>query len=84
VRNRRDSQTVQRRIERFARALDAPSLDLVGPVEIDEVYVSAEKKGRERTGSRARVACLRVGADRLPATSQPCLSLSIMVLINGT
>jgi transposase-like protein len=29
------------------RALDAPSLDLVGPVEIDEVYVSAGKKGHE-------------------------------------
>jgi len=39
---------MHRRIERFARALDAPSLDLVGPVEIDEVYVSAGKKGRER------------------------------------
>jgi hypothetical protein len=31
---------MHRRIERFTRALDAPSLDLVGPVEIDEVYVS--------------------------------------------
>jgi len=41
-------KTVPRRIECFARALDAPSLDLVGPVEIDEVYVSAGKKGRER------------------------------------
>ena len=41
-------KTMHRRIERFARALDAPSLDLVGPVEIDEVYVSAGKKGRER------------------------------------
>jgi len=41
-------KTIHRRIERFARALDAPSLDLVGPVEIDEVYVSAGKKGRER------------------------------------
>ena len=41
-------KTVHRRIECFARALDAPSLDLVGPVEIDEVYVSAGKKGRER------------------------------------
>jgi hypothetical protein len=39
---------MQQRIERFTRALDAPSLNLVGPVEIDEVYVSAGKKGRER------------------------------------
>ncbi|SDK16433.1 Transposase and inactivated derivatives [Halovenus aranensis] len=41
-------KTIHRRIERFASALDAPSLDLVGPVEIDEVYVSAGEKGRER------------------------------------
>ncbi|WP_254529868.1 IS1595 family transposase [Natrinema gelatinilyticum] len=48
-------KTIHRRIERFARALDAPSLDLVGPVEIDEVYVSAGKKGRERDSwSRSR------------------------------
>ena len=46
-------KTIHRRIERFSEALDAPSLDLVGPVEIDEVYVTAGKKGRER-GSRSR------------------------------
>ncbi len=40
-------KTIHRRIECFARALDALSLD-VGPIEIDEVYVSAGKKGRER------------------------------------
>ena len=41
-------KTMHRRIERFTRALNAPSLTLIGPVEIDEVYVSAGKKGRER------------------------------------
>jgi len=41
-------KTMHRRVERFTRALDAPQLDLVGPVEIDEVYVSAGQKGRER------------------------------------
>jgi transposase-like protein len=41
-------KTIHRRVERFTRALDAPQLDLVGPVEIDEVYVSAGLKGRER------------------------------------
>lgn len=40
-------KTIHRRIERFTRALDAPSLDLLGPIEIDEVYVSARKKGHE-------------------------------------
>ncbi len=41
-------KTMHRRVERFTRALDAPQLDLVGPIEIDEVYVSAGLKGRER------------------------------------
>ena len=41
-------RTVRRRVERFVRALDAPSITLSGPVEIDEVYVSAGLKGRER------------------------------------
>jgi transposase-like protein len=41
-------EAVHRRVERFTKALDAPSLDLQGPVEIDEVYVTAGKKGRER------------------------------------
>ncbi|ELZ81078.1 ISH4-type transposase [Haloferax elongans ATCC BAA-1513] len=41
-------KTMHRRVERFTRALDVPQLNLVGPVEIDEVYVSAGLKGRER------------------------------------
>ncbi|RLM95317.1 IS1595 family transposase [Haloarcula sp. Atlit-7R] len=41
-------RTVRRHVERFARALDAPAIRLSGPVEIDEVYVSAGLKGRER------------------------------------
>ncbi len=44
-------KTVHRRIECFARALDAPSLYLVGPVEIDEVYVSAGKKDTRGRGT---------------------------------
>ncbi|WP_425433526.1 IS1595 family transposase [Halorubrum ezzemoulense] len=39
---------IHRRVERFSEALDAPSLDLRGPVKIDEFYVSAGLKGRER------------------------------------
>lgn len=46
---------IPRRVEQFARTLDAPSLNLVGPVEIDEVYVTAGLKGRERDrDSRSR------------------------------
>ncbi|MDB2275446.1 IS1595 family transposase [Halorubrum ezzemoulense] len=41
-------KTIHRRVECFTEALDAPSLDLRGPVEIDEFYVSAGLKGRER------------------------------------
>jgi len=39
---------LRRRVEQFARTLDAPAINLVGPVEIDEVYVTAGLKGRER------------------------------------
>ncbi len=41
-------RSLRRRVEQFARTLDAPAIDLVGPVEIDEVYVTAGLKGRER------------------------------------
>jgi transposase-like protein len=50
-------KTMHRRIERFARALDAPSLDLVGPVEIDEGYALPGRKAASATPGRARVAC---------------------------
>jgi transposase-like protein len=36
------------RVEQFARTLDAPVPNLTGPVEIDEVYISAGLKGGER------------------------------------
>jgi len=41
-------KTVRWRVERFGEALDAPAIRLSRPVEIDEVYVSAGQKGRER------------------------------------
>jgi transposase-like protein len=41
-------KTVYRRVQRFLRALDAPRPQLEGPVEINEPYVKAGKKGRER------------------------------------
>jgi transposase len=41
-------KTIYRRVQRFLRALDAPQLHLEGPVEIDEFYVKAGCKGRER------------------------------------
>ncbi len=50
-------RSLRRRVEQFARTLDAPAVSLVGPVEIDEFYVSAGKKGRERD-SRSRSRAL--------------------------
>jgi len=47
-------RTLRERVERFARALDAPSMQLSGPVEIDELYVSAGVKARERDGHESR------------------------------
>ncbi len=48
-------KTIYRRVQRFLRALDAPRPHLKGPVEIDEFYVKAGRKGRERDGpSRSR------------------------------
>ncbi|OAQ54135.1 hypothetical protein HTG_00980 [Natrinema mahii] len=40
--------SLRRRVEQFARTLDALAIDLAGPVEIDELYVSAGLRGRER------------------------------------
>jgi transposase-like protein len=53
-------ETVYRRVQRFLRALDAPRPRLEGPVELDELYVKAGLKGRERDGrSRSRGSSTR-------------------------
>jgi transposase-like protein len=53
-------RSLRRRVKQFARTLDAPAISLVGPVEIDEFYVSAGKKGRERDSwSRSRALSKR-------------------------
>jgi len=64
-------KTVYRRVQRFLRALDAPQLQLEGPVEIDEFYVKAGLKGRERDQpSRSRGLSTRgrgtYAEDKLP------------------
>ena len=41
-------KTIYRRVQHFLRVLDAPRFQLNGPVEIDEFYVKAGLKGRER------------------------------------
>jgi hypothetical protein len=38
-------RTLRRRIEQFTGTLDAPSIQSVGPVEVNEVYVSAGLRG---------------------------------------
>ncbi|AGB33887.1 transposase (ISH4) [Natrinema pellirubrum DSM 15624] len=64
-------KTIYRRVQRFLRALDAPRLQLEGPIEIDEFYVKAGLKGRERDGwSRSRGLSTRgrgtYAEDKLP------------------
>ncbi|OYR69597.1 IS1595 family transposase [Halorubrum ezzemoulense] len=53
-------RSLRQRVEQFARTLDVTDISLVGPVEIDEFYISAGKKGRERDGeSRSRALSKR-------------------------
>ena len=64
-------KTIYRRVQRFLRALDAPQLQLEGPIEIDEFYVKAGLKGRERDRpSRSRGLSTRgrgtYAEDKLP------------------
>ena len=49
-------KTIYRRVQHFLRVLDAPRLQLNGPVEIDEFYVKAGLKGRERDGATVALA----------------------------
>ena len=77
-------RSLRRRVEQFARTLDAPAINLVGPVEIDEVYVTAGLKGRERDQSRARVACPRVDEDRTTVTNHRCSRWLIVAAVSAT
>jgi transposase-like protein len=53
-------RSLRRRVKQFARTFDVPAIDLVGLVEIDEVYVTAGLKGRERDQeSRSRALSKR-------------------------
>jgi len=62
---------MHRRIERLTRALDAPSLDLVDPVEIDKMYVSAGKPA-SATASRAGVSRQYMDMSCAAATNHRC------------
>ena len=77
-------KTIYRRVQRFLRALDAPLAHLEGPVEIDELYVKAGLKGRERDHRRARVASPRAGVGHTLRTSHSCLFSQIVAPVNGT
>lgn len=46
-------KTLHRHVEHFTKALDAPSIELCSPTEIDELYVPAGLKGPEPTARRA-------------------------------
>ncbi len=77
-------KTIHRRIACFTRALDSPSLDLVGPFEIDEGMFLPGRKAASATRSRARVACPRAGGVHLTVTSHRCLFSLISAADNGT
>lgn len=47
-------RTLREPVEHYGKALDAPSIRLSGPVEIDELCVSAGMKGCERDGYESR------------------------------
>ena len=66
---------VYRRVQRFLQALDAPRPQFEGPVEIDQLYLNAGKKGRERDGwSRSRGLSTRANVEHMMKTSRPCSS----------
>jgi len=77
-------RSLRRRVEQFARTLDAPAINLVGPVEIDEVYVTAGLKGRERDQSRARVASRNVVVEAMTRISHRCSHSLIVVTVSDT
>ena len=41
-------RSLRRRVEQFARTLDVPAVNLVGQVEVDEVYLNPGLKGQDR------------------------------------
>jgi len=75
---------MHRRIERAGEALDAPSLDLVDPVEIGEVYVNAGRKAASATLGRARVACPHADGVRTMVISHLSSFSLIKALNSGT
>lgn len=77
-------KTIRQRIERFTRAIAALFVDLVGPVETGEVYVSAGKKGRERDGELRSRGLSHAGVFRTSAASHRFLLSLIVAPESGT
>lgn len=49
-------RSLRRRLKRSGELLDVPAISLVDPAEIDELFVSTKRKGRERNRElRSRV-----------------------------
>jgi hypothetical protein len=63
-------RSLRRRVEQFARTLDAPAIDFVGPVEIDEVYVTADTSMKTCTSTPARATrrCCDGGSRHIEAS----------------
>jgi len=77
-------KTVYRRVQRFLRALDAPRPHLEGPVEIDEFYVKAGLKGRERDGWSCSRGLSTRGRGSMLRTNSLCLFSQIVTAVDGT
>ena len=77
-------RSLRRRVEQFARTLDAPAINLVGPVEIDEFYVSAGKKGRERDSRSRSLALSKRGQGRMKRTNRRCSRSLIAAPVSDT
>ncbi len=68
-------QSLRRRVEQFARTLDAPAINLVGPVEIDEVYVTAGLKRRERDQEPRSRGLSKLGRESYDKDKPPVFTL---------
>jgi transposase-like protein len=77
-------RSLRRRVEQFARTLNAPAINLVGPVEIDEFYVSAGLKGRERDRESRSRGLSNVVAEAMARTSRRCSHWLIAAAISDT
>jgi len=77
-------KTVYRRVQRFLRVLNAPLPSPEGPVEIDEVYVKAGLKGRERDQPSRSHGLSTHGRGTYSVASHQCLFSQTAAPVSST